>query len=119
MMNNKSIYKYQFNNNYNNNSALKRKMKDKNNNYENFEQEEVPLWEKIAQDNPNTGFVSKKSIDNVVNVEAKEFGLNKSQANAIKNALTRRITLIQGPPGTGKTRTACHLIKLIVQEQQK
>ena len=132
MMTNKAIYQYQYNKNNNSNSSSKRKATTKyeqqfndiiDNKNENLEQhtqaQEVPLWEKIAQDNPNTGFVSKKSIDNVVNSEAKEFGLNKSQANAIKNALTRRITLIQGPPGTGKTRTACHLIKLIVQEQHK
>ena len=36
--------------------------------------------------------------------------LNPTQADVIRTALRRRLTLIQGPPGTGKTRTACALL---------
>lgn len=38
------------------------------------------------------------------------FRPNKSQEDAIKWALSRRVSLIRGPPGTGKTRVASLLI---------
>lgn len=41
--------------------------------------------------------------------------LNESQINAVKKALSQKITFVWGPPGTGKTKTmgalAAHLIK--------
>uniref|UniRef100_A0A7S3EC81 AAA+ ATPase domain-containing protein n=1 Tax=Rhodosorus marinus TaxID=101924 RepID=A0A7S3EC81_9RHOD len=48
-------------------------------------------------------------------VSAKLSSLTQSQRNAIRSALSRRVTLIQGPPGTGKTMTACALIRGYVQ----
>ncbi|KAG8704206.1 hypothetical protein FRC08_002369, partial [Ceratobasidium sp. 394] len=41
--------------------------------------------------------------------------LDKSQAEAVVDALTREISLIQGPPGTGKSYTGVEIIKLLVQ----
>lgn len=38
------------------------------------------------------------------------FGCNKSQYQAVKNALTNTISIIQGPPGTGKTQTILNII---------
>lgn len=45
------------------------------------------------------------------NLALKNKSLNKSQVDAITQALTRRLTIIQGPPGTGKTTTAVEVIK--------
>lgn len=36
--------------------------------------------------------------------------VNSSQANAIKTAIQRSLTLIQGPPGTGKTVTSASIV---------
>ena len=33
------------------------------------------------------------------------FGCNRSQIEAVRNALSNQISVIQGPPGTGKTQT--------------
>ncbi len=38
------------------------------------------------------------------------FGCNKSQYQAVKNALENQISVIQGPPGTGKTQTILNII---------
>lgn len=38
------------------------------------------------------------------------FGCNKSQYEAVCNALTNKISIIQGPPGTGKTQTILNII---------
>lgn len=38
------------------------------------------------------------------------FGINPSQREAVKNALTSQISVIQGPPGTGKTQTILNII---------
>ena len=37
--------------------------------------------------------------------------LNESQRNALRSALTNRLTLVQGPPGTGKTYTSVAIVK--------
>lgn len=38
------------------------------------------------------------------------FGGNASQFKAVKNALSRQMSVIQGPPGTGKTQTILNII---------
>lgn len=38
------------------------------------------------------------------------FGCNRSQYNAVKDALTNKVSIIQGPPGTGKTQTILNII---------
>jgi hypothetical protein len=47
------------------------------------------------------------------------FRCNLSQRNAVKNALTRSVSIIEGPPGTGKTETILNLIANIVAVQHK
>ncbi|QRW00517.1 hypothetical protein RhiJN_28535 [Ceratobasidium sp. AG-Ba] len=41
--------------------------------------------------------------------------LDKSQAEAVVDTLTREISLIQGPPGTGKSYTGVQIINILVQ----
>lgn len=38
------------------------------------------------------------------------FGCNRSQYQAVKNALENKISVIQGPPGTGKTQTILNIV---------
>ncbi len=38
------------------------------------------------------------------------FGCNESQAQAVKNAMNNRMSVIQGPPGTGKTQTILNIL---------
>lgn len=38
------------------------------------------------------------------------FGCNRSQYNAVCNALENRISVIEGPPGTGKTQTILNIL---------
>lgn len=38
------------------------------------------------------------------------FAFNASQYEAVKNAMTKQISIIQGPPGTGKTQTILNII---------
>lgn len=42
------------------------------------------------------------------------FGLNKSQHQALQNALQSQISIIEGPPGTGKTQTILNIIANLV-----
>lgn len=42
------------------------------------------------------------------------FGLNKSQYQALQNALQSQISIIEGPPGTGKTQTILNIIANLV-----
>lgn len=46
------------------------------------------------------------------------FGANKSQFNAVKNAMKNQISIIEGPPGTGKTQTILNIIANIVKNGQ-
>lgn len=38
------------------------------------------------------------------------FGCNKSQYEAVRNALENRLSVVQGPPGTGKTQTILNIV---------
>ena len=42
------------------------------------------------------------------------FGCNNSQIQAVKYALTNKVSVIEGPPGTGKTQTILNIIANIV-----
>lgn len=42
------------------------------------------------------------------------FGCNKSQYQAVKNAMEHPLSVIQGPPGTGKTQTILNIIANIL-----
>lgn len=42
------------------------------------------------------------------------FGCNKSQYEAVSNALNNKVSVIQGPPGTGKTQTILNIISNIL-----
>lgn len=42
------------------------------------------------------------------------FGSNKSQYEAIQNAMNHQISIIEGPPGTGKTQTILNIIANII-----
>lgn len=44
------------------------------------------------------------------------FGTNKSQFQAVKNAMSNQISIIEGPPGTGKTQTILNIIANIIKE---
>lgn len=68
-------------------------------------------------------FVPKKSLlEAYLNVESFEetasnpsapifpFGCNRSQYQAVRNALDNKLSVIQGPPGTGKTQTILNIL---------
>ena len=44
--------------------------------------------------------------------------LNHSQVSAVKQVLSKPLSLVQGPPGTGKTVTAATIIYHMVQQNQ-
>ncbi|XP_059610820.1 NFX1-type zinc finger-containing protein 1-like [Phlebotomus argentipes] len=46
--------------------------------------------------------------------DLKMLGMNESQFEAFRMALTRRLTVIQGPPGTGKTTVALNIIQRLL-----
>lgn len=46
------------------------------------------------------------------------FGANKSQFQAVRNAMSSQISIIEGPPGTGKTQTILNIIANIVKNGQ-
>lgn len=46
------------------------------------------------------------------------FGINESQLEAVRKALTHQLSVIQGPPGTGKTQTILNILaNLLLQGQ--
>jgi len=44
------------------------------------------------------------------------FGCNRSQYEAVTNALSNRLSVIQGPPGTGKTQTILNIVANLLIE---
>jgi len=46
--------------------------------------------------------------------DAEKLGLDPSQVEALKFALTKELSIIQGPPGTGKTYVGLMIMKLLL-----
>lgn len=65
--------------------------------------------------NPKTSIKKRKvNLNNIIF----PFGANKSQFQAVKNAMSSQISIIEGPPGTGKTQTILNIIANIVKNGQ-
>ncbi|CAM9522261.1 unnamed protein product [Chrysoparadoxa australica] len=71
-------------------------------------------WQPLIP-HPHPPTMAQGAVDAEVRALTRQGALNKRQGEALKEALTQKLTLIQGPPGTGKTRTACHLLQLAVK----
>lgn len=65
--------------------------------------------------NPKTGI---HKMDANLNNIIFPFGANKSQFQAVRNAMSSQISIIEGPPGTGKTQTILNIIANIVKNGQ-
>jgi ABC-type phosphate transport system auxiliary subunit len=48
---------------------------------------------------------------------SEDLGLDPSQYQALKAALTRELVVIQGPPGTGKTFTALKIARILIENK--
>lgn len=63
-----------------------------------------------------------KGVKNATNRNLNElifpFGANKSQFEAVRNAINNQISIIEGPPGTGKTQTILNIIANIIRNGQ-
>ena len=63
-----------------------------------------------------------KGVKNTTNRNLNElifpFGANKSQFEAVRNAINNQISIIEGPPGTGKTQTILNIIANIIRNGQ-
>jgi len=46
--------------------------------------------------------------------DTETLGLDPSQVEALKSALTQELSIIQGPPGTGKTYVGLMIMKLLL-----
>ena len=78
----------------------------------NFISSETALYKYL---NPQLG-INKRNVnlDNIIF----PFGANKSQFQAVRNAMSSQISIIEGPPGTGKTQTILNIIANIVKNGQ-
>lgn len=62
------------------------------------------------------------TVKNTLNIDLDKlifpFGANKSQFEAVRNAINNQISIIEGPPGTGKTQTILNIIANIIKNGQ-
>lgn len=65
--------------------------------------------------NPRVGI---DHINNNLDNTIFPFGANKSQFQAVRNAMTNQVSIIEGPPGTGKTQTILNIIANIIKNGQ-
>ena len=74
---------------------------------------ESPLADYI---NPSSNGVSSVVLGDTIEKDRIifPFGCNRSQYTAVKNALTKKISVIQGPPGTGKTQTILNIVANLI-----
>uniref|UniRef100_A0ABM0N1E6 NFX1-type zinc finger-containing protein 1-like n=1 Tax=Saccoglossus kowalevskii TaxID=10224 RepID=A0ABM0N1E6_SACKO len=49
---------------------------------------------------------------------SRELGLDESQLQALKTALTKELAIIQGPPGTGKTYIGLEIVKILLDNHK-
>lgn len=73
--------------------------------------EETVLARYLEPDNKNI-----TAIPTAGTIPIFPFGCNKSQYQAVVNALENQISVIQGPPGTGKTQTILNIIANVLLE---
>lgn len=73
----------------------------------------------ISSDTALYKYLNPKAGINKMNVNLSNiifpFGANKSQFQAVRNAMSSQISIIEGPPGTGKTQTILNIIANIVK----
>lgn len=66
--------------------------------------------------------LSEKQVD-VLDLDAwpasNELGLDPSQSDALKIALTNELALIQGPPGTGKTHVGLLIVNTLLANKNR
>lgn len=78
----------------------------------NFVSNDTALYKYL---NPKSGIYKRDvNLDNIIF----PFGANKSQFQAVRNAMSSQISIIEGPPGTGKTQTILNIIANIVKSGQ-
>ena len=78
----------------------------------NFVSNDTALYKYL---NPQVGINHlSQDVDNIIF----PFGANKSQFQAVRNAMTNQISIIEGPPGTGKTQTILNIIANIIKNGQ-
>lgn len=67
--------------------------------------------------------MSIKDVENYGNIKSKLILLieqaNKSQKEAINNALSKRVSVIEGPPGTGKTTTILNILSNLIYQGKR
>lgn len=80
----------------------------------NFIEKDTALYKYL-----NPTYISRNKINENVNALIFPFGANKSQFEAVKNAINNQISIIEGPPGTGKTQTILNIIANIVKKFKK
>lgn len=59
-------------------------------------------------------YYKTNKLSNKINSILLPFSFNKSQRDAVFEALTNQISIISGPPGTGKTQTILNIIANLV-----
>lgn len=71
--------------------------------------ESSPLSKYLIKDDDNFGEIT---CSNGIDADRMifPFGCNRSQYQAVRNALTNKLSVIQGPPGTGKTQTILNIV---------
>lgn len=79
----------------------------------NFIEKDTALYKYLNPMYKNSDIVNK-NLDKIIF----PFGANKSQFEAVKNAINNQISIIEGPPGTGKTQTILNIIANIVKSGQ-
>lgn len=75
----------------------------------------------ISEESVLSYFLSNKSINtsNIIGPLIFPLDTNAAQIKAVKNALSKNISVIQGPPGTGKTQTILNIIANLLIRNKK